>query len=75
MEADKQKRQNCKGKRDSDLLIEYNAIIASYGETARYIAKSRLYAQVAEKFHIMPDSARNILQRMMRQKSKPNGNH
>jgi len=55
--------------RDEELFEEYQRVISSHGKLAPYIAKSKLYAETAEKFFLTPDSARNIIQRMMRKNS------
>jgi hypothetical protein len=55
--------------RDEALFLEYQNVMTGYGETARYIAKSKLYEEAARKFFITPGSARNIIQRLLRKKS------
>jgi hypothetical protein len=57
--------------RDEALYDNYHKVITSHGTTARFIAKSELYREAAEPFFITPGSARNIIQRLMRKKSKP----
>jgi hypothetical protein len=56
--------------RDLALFEEYQKVLLSYGETARYMAKSRLYEEAAKKFFISPKRAQLIINEMMRKKSK-----
>lgn len=57
-----------KDERDIELFDEYNRIMKSYGETARYMAKSFFYQESARKFHITAGTARNIIQKMLKMK-------
>lgn len=59
-----------KDERDKMLLAEYNKVIEKYGPEARFMAKSELYRQAALPFYITAASARCIIQKMLRQKSK-----
>jgi hypothetical protein len=62
-------RLNNKQERDEALFDQYHKVITSYGETAKFIAKSHLYEEAAKPFFITGGSARNIIQRIMRKKS------
>lgn len=61
-----------KDERDEALLAEYNKVIESFGPNARFMAKSELYRIAALPFFITPASARCIIQKMMKVKSKDN---
>jgi hypothetical protein len=58
-----------KDERDEELFLEYQKIIAGYGDLVRYIAKSKLYSDAAKKFCISEARARVIIQEMLRKKT------
>ena len=59
-----------KDERDEALVQEYYRIMASYGETAKYMAKSFFYKEAAKKFYITPGAATNIITKCIKNKSK-----
>ena len=56
--------------RDEALYEEYERVIQSYGESAKFIVKRRFYEEAARPFFISPGAARNIILRMIRTKCK-----
>jgi endonuclease V-like protein UPF0215 family len=67
----KNSRQFLTKERDQALYEEYQKVLTSFGETAPFIAKSELYRLTAEKFFISAESARMIISKYMRNKSRP----
>jgi len=70
MEKVKKCRITLKPERNEELWIEYGKVIASYGSTARFMAKAELYRQAGEKFHITGGTARNLIQKMIRDRGR-----
>jgi hypothetical protein len=70
MSKESKSRSTLTEERDEALFDQYLKVITFYGDTARFIAKSKLYEEAARPFFITPGSARNIIQRMMRYKTK-----
>ena len=70
MSVVKQTRETKKAQRDDDLFKAYEKIIIGHGKDARNLSKASLYAEVAELFYIVPGTARNIIQKKLRNKTK-----
>ncbi len=59
-----------KDERDIALFEEYHKVMRSYGINAVKIAKSCFYAEAAKKFYITEATARIIIQKMLRKRTK-----
>jgi DNA-binding MarR family transcriptional regulator len=57
--------------KEKHVYILYTLILRYIGENARYIAKSKLYSDVASFFYINPTSAGRIICRMEREGYSP----
>ena len=55
--------------RNEALFKEYQRVIEGYGDTARYVAKAKLYEKAAKPFFISTGRAKNITNEMMRKKT------
>lgn len=71
MKKTKKCRVNLKPERNEQLWIEYGNVIARYGKSARFMAKSELYRQAGESVHLKVGSATNIIRRMIRERGHP----